>query len=177
MARLQTKFQAIRTTITWTANIWTKPYQMQCLFGTSLPEEVFLLPSSQPAAFSHSPCPLRTPPSSPVLTWELWELHMESHVNEVSAAKHRYFPTLSQDMEKWMWMVYAVMNQAVWILQVKDIRCNSHVNTHMVPLPPESHTSDMQATFCIPYICENVLLDDSKDSKQCRKDKHKFFFS
>lgn len=41
----------------------------------------------------------------------------------------------------------------------------------MVPLPPQSHTSDMQATFYSPYICENVLLGNSKDSKVCRKDK------
>lgn len=125
--------------------------------------------TTQFSAFSHSACPLRTPPSSPVLTWELWELHMESHGNEVSPAKHRYFPTLSQGMEKWMWMVYAVMNQAVWILQVKDIRCNSHVNIHMVPLSPQSHTSDRDATFCIPFIGENVLLGDFKGFKAIQK--------
>lgn len=41
----------------------------------------------------------------------------------------------------------------------------------MVPLSPQSHTSDTEATFCIPYLWENVLLGDSKDSKLCRKDK------
>lgn len=123
---------------------------MYCLFGTSLPKGVFLLLSFEHSAFRHSACPLidQTEYSGCCIL-----NHILTRCLQQSTC---IFPTPLRVLKN-EWMVYVVMNQDVWILEVKDIWCNSHVNNHVVPLHPKATHLNMQAPFCTPYIYEDAL--------------------
>lgn len=122
---------------------------MYCLFGTSLPKRTFPLPSFEHPALKHWGCALRTSSLSFCID------HPEdSGCSVPSHTLMRCQQSTSISQPLWVckneWMVYVVMNQAVWILEVKDIWCNFHVNNHTVAFPPQSHTFEYTSHILYP---------------------------
>lgn len=122
---------------------------MYCQFGTSLPKGALPLPSFEHPALRRSGCALRTSfLSSCIDHTEDSGCSVLSHV----LMRCQQSTSISQPLGVWKneWLVYVVMNQAVWILEVKDIWCHSHVNNHIVTFPPQSHTFEHASNILYP---------------------------